>query len=75
MLNNGETCRVGAFYGLLSPGTAFNGGGKADMKCKPDGLSPVLLIKSFRTVHKSRPLSTTLSIWIVIVIVCLQILM
>lgn len=54
--------------------TAFNGGGKADIKYTPDGLSPILVIKVLRTVHKSRPLSIMLSVWIVIVIVQLQIL-
>lgn len=54
--------------------TAFNGGGKADIKYRPDGLSPILVIKVLRTVHKSRPLSIMLSVWIVIVIVQLQIL-
>lgn len=42
------------FYGLPCAGlpkgknrTAFNGrGGKADIKYRPDGLSPILLIKS-----------------------------
>lgn len=55
--------------------TAFNGGGKADIKYRPDGLSPILLIKVLRTVHKSRPLSIMLRGRIVIVIVHLQILM
>lgn len=50
-------------------------GGEADIKYRPDGLSPILLIKVLRTVHKSRPLSIMLSVWIVIVIVHLQILM
>lgn len=45
-----------------------------DIKYGPDGLSPILLIKVLRTVHKSRPLSIMLSVWIVIVIVHLQIL-
>lgn len=55
--------------------TAFNGRGvEADIKYRPDGLSPILLIKVLRTVHKSRPLSIMLSVWIVIVIVHLQIL-
>lgn len=45
-----------------------------DIKYRPDGLSPILLIKVLRTVHKSRPLSIMLSVWIVIVIVHLQIL-
>lgn len=42
---------------------------EADIKYCPDGLSPVLLIKVLRTVHKSRPLSIMLSARIVIVIV------
>ena len=81
MLNIGEIREAGLFYGLPRPGlprgtyrTAFNGGGKADIKYRPDGLSPILLIKVLRTVHKSRPLSIMLSVWIVIVIVHLQIL-
>lgn len=81
VLNIGEICEAGLFYGLPCPGlpggtyrTAFNGGGKADIKYWPDGLSPVLLIKVPRTVHKSRPLSILLSVRIVIVIVHLQIL-
>lgn len=45
-----------------------------DIKYRPDGLSPILLIKVLRTVHKSRPFSIMLSVWIVIVIVHLQIL-
>lgn len=48
---------------------------KADIKYRPDGLSPIVLIKVLKTVHKSRPHSIMLSVWIVIVIVHLQILM
>ena len=54
--------------GLAKRGTytgriAFNGGEEADVKYRPDGLSPVLLIKVPRTVHKSRPLGIMLSVW------------
>lgn len=75
-------CKADVFYGFACPGlptgtytAGFNGGRKADIKYGPDGLSPILVIKVLRTVHKSRHCSIMLSVWIVIVILCLQILM